>query len=441
MRPAVFALVVAFCVPVSVCAQGADSPTRSDDPADAVDTPNTPLLRVDFPETEAIPGQFLTLRLTVLVPSYMPAPPVWPSFETPNLLVRVPEGATNPTSERIDGETWSGISRRYSISPMVPGAFELPPEDVVVTWADPDADQPVRVTLPTNSLAFTGVLPAGAEALDPFIAASDLDLRQEITGEPGAMTPGDSVTRTVTVEVAGVSPMFLPNLLAPVSVPGVAAYPDAPRLDETDDRGTLGGTRIESVTYVAESGGAGTLPEITLDWFDIDTGKVVSARAEAVDISVDGPPAALADPESRRQIMVLAAAGVGCLILLAIALRLALPPLRRKLAAHRAAQVASEDHAWRELSETVKRQDLGALYPALDIWAARVNGADPRHDPGVQSALATLGRARYGARMKTEADPRDGWNHLDTALRTARRAETAPTARRALPPLNPGATA
>ena len=44
-----------------------------------------PILRTEFEETQAIPGQSLSLRLTVLVPIYMPAAPVWPAMEVPNV--------------------------------------------------------------------------------------------------------------------------------------------------------------------------------------------------------------------------------------------------------------------------------------------------------------------------------------------------------------------
>ncbi|MCP4818083.1 MAG: hypothetical protein GY883_02770, partial [Shimia sp.] len=72
-----------------------------------------PLLEITFEERETIPGQPLTLRLTVFVPTFMPKPPVWPSFETPNLRIRLPERSTSPTSRTINGGTWSGVSRRY----------------------------------------------------------------------------------------------------------------------------------------------------------------------------------------------------------------------------------------------------------------------------------------------------------------------------------------
>lgn len=414
--------------------------TDTSEAAGVAEAEDRPLLRADFPETEAIPGQFLTLRLTALVPSFMPEPPVWPSFEMPNVLVRVPEGATNPTSERIGGATWSGISRRYLISPMVPGAFNIPPQYVVVTWADPGADQPQQFALSTGPLAFEGVLPEDAQGLDPFVAAVGLTLTQEIVGDPGALAPGDSVTRSVTVEVSGVSPMFVPKLLEPVAVPGLAAYADEPRFTETDDRGILGGTRTESVTYVAEAGGGGTLPAVAIDWWNIGSRRVESAMVEAVDIAIDGPPAVLADRGERRRFALFAAGLLAFGLLAALGLRLAWRHMQRRLAARRAARLASEAHAWRALMQVMARKDHAALYPALCTWAMRTDGEDPRNAAAVQTALVALGRGRYGPCDARSASNPDAWGDLRSALHAVRRRPGADARRGALPDLNPGAT-
>lgn len=439
MKAAVLALVVASGLwGIAGHAQDRTGPATA---AADTDVATAPRLRVDFPESETIPGQFLTLRLTVLVPTFMPTPPVWPGFEAPNLLVRVPEGGTSPISERIDGATWSGVSRRYLIAPMVPGEFGIAPQDIVVTRADPDAANPSRSVLSTGPLAFSGVVPAGAETLDPFVAAKDVALTQEITGNPDAMVPGDSVTRSVTVTVTGLSPMFLPALLDPVALPGVAAYPDAPQLDETADRGVVTGTRRESITYVAESGGGGTLPAVTLDWFDIDTGETVTATVAPVMIAVDGPPARIADPEARRRVVARLAVGLALVALLGWVLRRAIPPLRARAAERRAAHRLSEAYAWRTLEQVLAQRDHGALHPALDTWSARVRGSDPRRDAAVQAALIDLGRARYGAPDAQQARQGDPWQDLATGLRAARRRGTVRARGSALPPLNPGATA
>jgi hypothetical protein len=399
-----------------------------------------PILRMDFPETEAIPGLPLSLRLTVLVPTFMPEPPVWPTLEAPNLLVRLPEGATNPPSERIEGETWSGVTRHYRLSPMVPGEFAFPPQEVQVTWNDLDRGEVETVVLGTEAIAFRGVVPEGAEGLDPFIAAEALELTQDIEGTPDAMTPGDSLTRTVTARVEGVSPMFLPDLLPPSDIAGLAAYPDEPVLEESSNRGEITGTRVERVTYVAEGGGRGSLPAVTLDWYDIGAGEVRTAQLDAVEVAVDGPPAQWAEPRDPRALALTAAGGALGLILLLWAARRAAPVIRRAAAQRRERHLASERHAWSELRAAVAARDTARLRPALDLWAQRIAEPDPRTDHHVQSALVALGAARYGpgATPGTTA-PSEAWAALDRALSAARTASEANVADVALPPLNPGA--
>jgi hypothetical protein len=45
--------------------------------------------------------------------------------------------------------------------------------------------------------------------------------------------------------------MFLPHLLPPMMVDGVAAYPDEPVVAESQERGVLGGWRTERVASAA----------------------------------------------------------------------------------------------------------------------------------------------------------------------------------------------
>jgi hypothetical protein len=415
---------------------GAAAETQDARRAEAA-APEAPVLRVAFEETEAIPGQPLSLRLTVLVPTFMPDAPLWPTFEAPNLLVRLPEGSTGPTSARVGGATWAGVTRHYRISPMVPGDFAIPPQEVVVTYADPETNQPVRSTLTTDALSFSAVLPAGAERLDPFIAAQALELTQEVEGDPAAMVPGDSVVRKVTAQIRGTSPMFIPDLVLSTAIDGVGAYPDEPVVEESEDRGVLSGTRTESVTLVAEGGGSGVAPPVSLDWYNLESGEVEAAAVEGFVIKVDGPPVRGAEPRDWRAIGLTALAGALALALALWLLRRVLPPLGHWVQARHADWLASEAHAYAKLRRVARRRDHAALRPALDAWAAKVPGPDPRHHPRLRDALTQIGAARYG-RM-APADTAAAWNALFSALPEARRASRALQAgATALPPLNPG---
>lgn len=392
-----------------------------------------PRLTMDLPETEAIPGQALSLRLTVLVPTHMPKPPVWPSFEAPNLWVRV--ASTGPTSERVDGETWAGVTRRYLLAPMVPGEIVLPRSELIVTYADPQSNEPRRARLAVEPIRLAGVAPAGAEQLDPFLAAQSFALEQSVVGETKAMTPGASVTRTVTANIGGTSPMFVPPLLAPATVEGVRLYPGEPVVQEKSERGQISGTRTESVTLVAEGGGEGTLPAVSLEWYNLRTGKVERATVDEVAVTVTGPKAGDDAPRDWRIVALWGLVGLLAAALAVLAVRRAWPPARRYLAARRAARLASEGHAFAQLRRAVNRRDHPGLRPALDRWRSAAGTGDAPPQPHLEALLTTLGRARYGTAPGGEDA---AWAALSEALPALRREAHAHTGRRPpLPPLNP----
>ncbi|MGI9491637.1 MAG: hypothetical protein ACR2QF_04465, partial [Geminicoccaceae bacterium] len=230
--------------------------------------PAGPIIRMALEEDEAIPGQPIVMRVTLLAPTWMPKAPVFPSFEIPNIIVRLPERASGPTSETVDGETWSGVTRAYRLYPMTPGRFRIPPQPVIVTHADPETRESVTVELQTEGTEFEGVAPKGTEDLDPFIAADELTLEQTIEGEPADLEPGGTISHVVTAQIKGMSPIFLPELTPPAATDGIAVYPKEPMVIESEERGVLSGKRVEHVVYVGEAGGRYTAPPINLRWFN-----------------------------------------------------------------------------------------------------------------------------------------------------------------------------
>ena len=353
---------------------------------------DSPVLEVTFDETDAVPGQSLTLRLTVYVPTFMPTPPVWPSLEAPNLAVRLPARSTGPVSKPIGGETWSGVSRRYMISPMVPGDFRLPPQQILVTYNDPATSAPVKATLMTEPIVFRGIVPDGAEGLDPFIAATGLTLEETIGGTPGAMTPGESVTRTLTAKIEGTPSMFLPQLLPEATIAGLAAYPAEPVTMDTEARGAVTGTRTESVTYVAEGGGSGTAPAVRLDWYNLSSKAVETASVDGFAVSVDGPPVRTGDPRDPRILVLAVVAALVAAGLVAFALRRLVPGLRRRWTRRRVARLASERYAYRRLKAAIDPE--GCCRP---LRRSRHLG-DPHRAPRPAAARGRGGRARRSRR-------------------------------------------
>ncbi|BES71354.1 hypothetical protein RE428_23720 [Marinobacter nanhaiticus D15-8W] len=397
----------------------------------------TPVLKTEFEQTEAIPGTPLSLRLTVLVPTYLPSPPEWPGFEAPNVMVRLPERSTGPTSARVGGETWAGVTRHYRLYPMVPGEFEIPPQTVQVTYADTESGDRRQIDLTTDPLRFRGVVPPGAESLDPFFAAGALTLEQSHDGGEGPMKPGDSLTWSVTAKVSGTSPMFLPKLLPELSFSGVAIYPDEPVVSETSARGVMAGTRTESVTLLAQVGGQFEVPAISLDWYNIASSQVETASVEGFAFEIDAPLAPPLKGVDWRWFLGIAVLALIGILFVFWGVRRWGGGVRQRWHVVRQRRLTSEAHAYRQLKQTIARRDFARLYPALDIWSAKQAGHDPRHDPNIRSALISLGQARYGG--KDTANTGTLWKSLDRSVARARSAAGRKTkAKHALPPLNPG---
>ncbi len=394
-----------------------------------------PLLEITFEERETIPGQPLTLRLTVFVPTFMPKPPIWPSFETPNLRIRLPERSTSPTSRTINGDTWSGISRRYQVTPVVPGTFTLPPSVLQVTFTDPEGGPERAADLPIDEMDVTGLLPKGAEDLSPFIAANSLSLSQKVEGTTEDMDAGQSFTRTLTAEVEGVSPYFLPTLTPDTALDGLRAYPETPAIDERDNRGLLSGSRSEKTTYLAETALAGELPDVSVAWFNLKSGKIETATVAAIPVSSKAAPPPPNEPFDWRQFLPTIAGllifGVGIWIWRRWCAR----PFANWRAARHAAHLASESYAFRQLQSACKARNLDAARSAYDIWSQRMPNTTADSEAVTQAFLA-IGRARFGD--GAAHDDGQHWATLSAALVKARQTRRTMQASPApLPPLNP----
>ena len=224
-----------------------------------------PRLTAELEAGETVVGQPLILRLKILVPTWMPSPPAFPTFEVPGVMVRLPERASGPVSETVEGETWSGIQRSYRLYPLGAGQIEIPGQTMTVTYADPDAPDPVTVDLPVAPVRFTATVPDAARGLDPLILATGFTL-EETVSIPEELEVGGAVTRSLTARIEGTTPVLIPALLPPLDQAGLRAYPEEPKVAEEEDRGILSGTRTEAATYLATAEGSADLPEISFDW-------------------------------------------------------------------------------------------------------------------------------------------------------------------------------
>ena len=404
-----------------------------------------PQLTIEMPEGEVIVGQPVTLRLKLLVPTWMPKPPVWPNFEVPSLLVRLPERATTAISESIEGETWSGVSRTYRLYPLEVGGYEIPAQKMRISYADPGKPDPISAELTIDAIRFDAVLPAGAKGLNPPVVAEGLSLEQSIEGGVQMMT-GDAVTRIVTASIQGTTPILLPGLMPdlmqnpgsdPSSDPApLRAYPKEPVLSETEENGVLSGSLTQSTTYVAQAGGNVELAPITLNWFNLQSGTVETAELGGLSLVITAPPPPPPGPADYAR---WGGLGLGMLALIWGFARAVWPRLRRLHGRMTARWRGSETYAHTRVLRAIRARDLTQTLRALDIWAGFHPALTRAESDPLAQVLAGIGAARFGrAGQSGEVSIWKGvahaYRHLRRSLHSARRKQQGGEA---LPGLNP----
>ncbi|MEX0339368.1 MAG: hypothetical protein AB3N11_10045, partial [Arenibacterium sp.] len=371
MRTAWVAILILIASVQSLCAQ------------------TEPVVSVEMPEAETFVGQPIVVRVKVLVPTWMPSPPDFPSLEVPGLMIRLPERASRPVSERIGSETWSGVQRSYRIYPLQEGNFVIPGQPVRIRYAVPGSidARAVEATLP--EIAFSARVPAGARGLDNLIIARDFSIEAQVAG-PREVQIGDAVVRTITAQIDGTTPVLIPELTPAATGDALRSYHDEPKVTETEDRGVLSGTREERVTYVAQTEGAAELPPVRIEWYSLETGDVETAEVPAVSLIVSPAPS----PTISFGTVPWRVVGAAIVVLVSFGLivRRLWPKAVQLFRTSRERYLTSETHAHRCVLAAIRKRDLGAVLAALENWRTFF---PPMSHSVLEQPLTQLGKNRF----------------------------------------------
>lgn len=405
--------------------------------AGAASAQDAPMVTVEVTPEEILVGESAQMRVTVLVPTWFPSPPVFPSFELSNAITRLPPDSSFPTSQRVGRDTWSGIVRNYRVYPLLDATYRLSDQTIAVTYANPGADA-IRVDIEIPEVEFRGVVPAGAESLDPYIAGRNFTLRREIDGEAGSLEAGDAIVVRYVAELDGLPAMFIPPLAPEFSAAGMSVYADEPTVEDGEPA-----RRTEKFTLVFDAGGEFTVPGVDLRWWNTADQQISVASVDSLPLSVVGPaPAVVLTEEPLRTDWRSTAAlviGLGALI---VVVRHALPAIRARRVAARAAQERSEQYAFRQLQKTIRNDDARGTHRRMLVWIERITpGAGLRQfardygDPALEEELSA-----FLAMLFSDSNTVTDLSRLGDGLVQARHAclrRHTTTATPALPLLNP----
>ena len=384
-----------------------------------------PQVTTSLDKSTAIPGQPLLYRVTVLVPTWLPSPPVFPNFEVPNVMVRLPSRASGPTSKTIDSETWSGVTRAYRLYPLIPGKFQIPSGAIQITYADAGTSQPIKTDVLTEAFEIVGEIPLGAEDLSPFLAARSLSLERKVEGNPDALEAGAALTITTTAKVAGVPPMVVPALSGHMAIDGISVYPKEPVNEEEEDRGLLSGSRTEEVTLVAEFAGSYEIPEFSLSWYNLESGQIETETVPAIALSVTGTSSNSAEgrtPLNWRPFVLTVVITALFLAALVFAGRWAFPRISNWWVHRWCSFKTSESYSYLMLRRAVRERDFDAVSRAGSEWRNHLDDIAPALDwKTYETALLNLGQQWYAPGQRGHTSSAMHWRELTKTLQTLRK--------------------
>jgi len=330
------------------------------------------------PHAEIWVGQQVLLQVDVLARDGWAQIKRVADFEVPGAYVVRLETQGVRLSETVEGSEYTGQRYEMSLFPQRGGTITVPPIDVELElsrWGEKagKSSQPIQIP----AIAFDAKVPPGAEKLPGIISTTEFTARQQWNPDSLEFKVGEAVKRTIELNAQDISAMaFVP--LAFSKIDGLGVYPVDPIVEDSYERGSLKGKRIETVTYVFEREGSFELPEVTIWWWDLGRKALQKIVLPSLQAAVSGGPVSgsgagvdetVEDTGQTGTRMLLG--GIVCLVFLAgVAWRFR-APLQSRWQAWKHARRLTEKAYFKRLAEACRQNDAKASYNRLLAWLNR----------------------------------------------------------------------
>lgn len=212
-------------------------------------------------------------------------------------------GQDRSDQRSIDGRRYNVVERHYALVPERSGTLTIPPAvfrgRAILpgrrsTWigaGSPVAARGREITLQ--------VRPRPDGAPEPWLPAADLVLEDASGEPPDSIRVGEPLTLTYRTRARGLGSAQLPDLELP-PVQGAEVYPDQPVARDANEGAWLLGERERKFAIVPQAPGPLHIPALEIQWWDVDTDSLQTARVGARTVEVlpaSGADAAAPPPD------------------------------------------------------------------------------------------------------------------------------------------------
>lgn len=197
----------------------------------------------------------------------------------------------------VNGVSYLVTERKYAIFPQKSGTITIKPLTLtaaVILDREPDFRDffGSRMTKTKRVLSKEVTLnvkpvPSSFKGKD-WLAAENIELTQDWSGDIQQMKVGEPITRTLTLRGTGTTVGQLPELSPTQTDANFKAYPDQPVLKEQKLADGITASRQEKIAMIPSVAGQHKLPEVEIPWFNTKSQTMEIARLPETTFNVVG---------------------------------------------------------------------------------------------------------------------------------------------------------
>ena len=326
-------------------------------------------------------GQELSLNLDLMSTGFSFGGQQFSPPEVKGAYLMQPDSNTVKLTEERNGETWQILRYSLLLYPQREGRLEIPSIEVRFDASGGYGQPSESFRFKTKVLFVEARLPPGVSGEGMVVTTSRYEqsaswVPQLPADGPLALKVGDAVTLTVTRRANSVPGMVFPPL-PDLAIEGLGVYPDAPRINDTVNRGELAGSRTDSITFICERDGDFEIPGMRFEWWEPGLEVLNEEVVPALHLEVVANPAfdqsVGKNSASKRFLFswrsMLSAAIV--LVFLAFFGRRMAGPVNEWLRQTKAKREASEKWAFQQALKACSSGRPTTAYNAITLWLAK----------------------------------------------------------------------
>ncbi|OMH32835.1 BatD family protein [Motiliproteus sp. MSK22-1] len=197
-------------------------------------------------------------------------------------------------SETRNDQNYQVIEQRYILFPLSSKRYRLPP----IEFTGLSAEGEIAYNTSSEAIEFEALEPPPEINPRTWLAATELRVEQQWDKALQNLRVGDTLVRTLIIEAHNTPADWLPNLHV-ASTEGVSVYPQAPKITQETDTGTLVSRKELTYKLLLTKAGQVRFPAIEIPWWDTirdiqDTSRISSTSVDVENFlqPISSPPAA-----------------------------------------------------------------------------------------------------------------------------------------------------